>query len=82
MFRQIVLNLFFLNGILVGIVSNIYAQGEEQGDIIGLTRMIASIREVERFFYVCNRIKGLFGFTQERRFLHGFVTNFNFTPPD
>lgn len=44
MSRQIMLNLFFLNGILVGIVSNIYGDGEAKGSLIGFRKIISSMR--------------------------------------
>lgn len=78
--RQIILGLFFLNGILIGIVSNVYSDGATNGKLIGFKKIVASMREIERFYLTVFRFKCWLGITSRnsRRFLHGFITNLSF----
>jgi hypothetical protein len=48
--RQVLLNIFFLNGILVGLVAGIYAEGERQEDLISFHKLTSSLREIETVY--------------------------------
>jgi hypothetical protein len=72
--RQIFLSLFLLNGILVGIVSNIYGEGEAKARLINIQSMVAFISEAELFYVRAERLLALLRIHNRPRFLHAFIT--------